>query len=167
MAPEPPRPIQPEKPGAFTLFIGSGFLTGYAPFASGTVASALAAVLYYAIPGFEDPFIGIPLIAGLFLIGIRASGQMETYYGHDPAEATVDEVVGMWISLAFLPKTLLVVITGFFLFRIFDIVKPYPARRFEQQPGGYGIMMDDVVAAVYANILLHLLLSVLHLFGLE
>lgn len=161
MAPELPEGSQPERPGSLTLFIGSGFLTGYAPIASGTVGSALAALLYFLIPGFENPFVLIPTTVAFFLIGISVSRRMEVYYGHDPAEATVDEVVGMWLSMVFLPKTLIMTLAGFLIFRILDIVKPFPARRFEQLHGGYGIMMDDVVAGMYTNILLHLLLALL------
>ena len=165
MTHEPPDTTPPAKPGAFELFIGSGFLSGYSPIASGTVGSAFAAAIYYLVPGFEGPYIIMPLIVAFFLYGIHVSDKMEVYYGHDPAQVTVDEVVGMWLSFLLLPKTLVLTIAGFFIFRVLDIVKPFPARRFEQQKGGFGIMMDDVVAGFYSNLLLHVLAAVLQYSG--
>jgi phosphatidylglycerophosphatase A len=70
----------------------------------------------------------------------------------------IDEVVGMFVSLLFLPATWLVVLAGFVAFRVFDIIKPWPADRFEQIPGGWGVMADDVMAGVYANLTLQFLL---------
>jgi phosphatidylglycerophosphatase A len=73
---------------------------------------------------------------------------------------TIDEAVGMWISLIFLPKKIFVVIAAFFIFRIFDIIKPYPAKKFDRMHGGVGIMMDDVIAGAYANIVVQLFLLI-------
>ena len=83
---------------------------------------------------------------------------METRYGHDPAQVTIDEMLGMWMSLLMHPKTLGIGLAAFFLFRFMDIVKPFPARRFDRATGGLGIMLDDVVAAVYTNLILHFLM---------
>ena len=88
---------------------------------------------------------------------------MERYYGDDPSEVTIDEVVGMWISLFLLPKKIFVVIAAFFLFRIFDIIKPFPARKFDDMHGGFGIMMDDVIAGMYTNIILQLAILIPYL----
>lgn len=109
---------------------------------------------WYAIPGAEMPALLLPMTVGLFFWGVRVAERMEAYYGPDPAEVTVDEVVGQWITVLFLPKSLELMIAGFLLFRIFDIIKPFPARRFDRRRGGYAIMMDDVVAGVYANLVL-------------
>jgi phosphatidylglycerophosphatase A len=137
----------------------SGLYTGYVPAASGTLSSAIAAAFYF-IPGFESPLIlGLVLLL-VFGLGIKASSIMEKRYGHDPAEVTIDEVVGMWITLFFLPKTVLVVLAAFLIFRFFDIIKPFPARKFDTMHGGFGIMMDDVVSGVYANITMQLLLFI-------
>ena len=81
---------------------------------------------------------------------------MENYYGHDPAEVTIDEVVGQWISLLFIPPTFLAAAASFLVFRFMDIIKPFPARNFDRQHGGFGIMMDDVVAGIYANIVMQI-----------
>jgi len=146
--------------GPFSLLtkaFGSALGTGYSPFASGTVASALAAVIYL-IPGCENILFLFPLTIVSLALGVPAARAMEKEYGHDPAEVTIDEVVGMWISLLFLPKSIPVLTLAFLLFRTFDIVKPYPARKFDAMHGGLGIMLDDVVAGLYANLLLQFLL---------
>ena len=143
----------------FEKLIGSGFYTGYIPFASGTWGS-LAALIIYLIPGFEKPVIIIPAIIVFIILGIFTGNKFDVIYGKDPAECTVDEVVGMWISLLFLPKTFLVVTAAFFLWRIFDIIKPSPARQAEKLPGGLGIMMDDIIAGLYSLLLLHLILFI-------
>ena len=148
--PEPSWPIK--------LF-ASGFYTGYAPAASGTLGSAIA-VAFYFIPGFESPLILGFVLLLVFGLGIKASSIMEKRYGHDPAEVTIDEVVGMWITLFFLPKSILVVLAAFFVFRFFDIIKPFPARAFDAMHGGFGIMMDDVVSGIYANITMQIVLLI-------
>jgi len=137
----------------------SGFYTGYAPAASGTLGSAIA-VAFYFIPGFESPLILGFVLLLVFGLGIKASSIMEKRYGHDPDEVTIDEVVGMWITLFFLPKSILVVLAAFFVFRFFDIIKPFPARAFDAMHGGFGIMMDDVVSGIYANIMMQIVLLI-------
>jgi phosphatidylglycerophosphatase A len=144
--------------GFLTKAFASGLFSGFSPVASGTVGSAVGLALYY-IPGFEKPFILLPLSLLVLALGIKAANAMEKVYGHDPGEVTIDEVLGMWISLLFLPKNILVAALAFFIFRILDIVKPFPARRFDNLHGGYGIMLDDVVSAIYANLLLQLALA--------
>jgi len=146
-------------PSLFVRVIGSGFFTGYIPIASGTIGSFVG-LLFFLIPGFAESSVHLPAIGVMFLIGLRAANAMEKSYGRDPSVVTIDEIVGMWISLAFLPKTIFVITTAFFLFRFFDIVKPYPARRFDEMSGGFGIMMDDVIAGIYANVVIQLLISI-------
>jgi phosphatidylglycerophosphatase A len=143
----------------FEKLIGSGFYTGYIPFASGTWGS-LAALIIYLIPGFEKPVILIPAIVIFAILGVITGNKFDVVYGKDPAECTVDEVVGMWISLLFLPKTIIVVTLAFFSWRAMDIIKPPPARQLEKLHGGIGIMIDDVVAGLYSLLLLHLILFI-------
>ena len=143
----------------FEKLIGSGFYTGYIPFASGTWGS-LAALIIYLIPGFEKPAIIIPAIVLFTILGIFTGNKFDVIYGKDPAECTVDEVVGMWISLLFLPKTFLVVTAAFISWRVFDIIKPFPAKQLESLKGGVGIMIDDIVAGFYSLLLLHLILYI-------
>lgn len=130
--------------------------------ASGTWGS-LAALIIYLIPGFEKPAVIIPAIIVFTLLGVIIGNKFDVVYGKDPAECTVDEVVGMWISLLFLPKTFLVVTLAFFSWRAFDIIKPPPARQLESLKGGVGIMIDDIVAGFYSLLLLHLILFIFKL----
>jgi phosphatidylglycerophosphatase A len=146
---------QPPQVGFLTKAFASGLFSGFSPIASGTVGSAVGLV-FYAIPGFERWYVLLPASLLILALGIRASDAMEQVYGHDPGEVTIDEVLGMWVSLLFLPKTILVAAIAFFIFRILDIVKPYPARKFDNLHGGTGVMLDDVVSAVYTNLLLQL-----------
>lgn len=137
----------------------SGLFSGYFPVASGTVGSAVALAFYF-IPGFEQPFVIIPIGFCTFLIGAQAAHRMEGRFGHDPTEVTIDEIVGMWISLLLLPKSLLIALSTFLIFRVLDIVKPFPARKFDNVRSGIGIMMDDVVAGVYTNLIMHFALAI-------
>lgn len=141
--------------GFLTKVFASGLFSGFSPVASGTVGSAVG-LAFYIVPGFEQPYVLLPLCVLVFVLGVKASASMEKVYGHDPAEVTIDEVLGMWISLLFLPKRILIAVVAFFIFRILDIVKPYPARRFDNLHGGYGIMLDDVISAIYTNLILQL-----------
>ena len=140
-------------------FIGSGFYTGFIPFASGTFGS-IAALLIYYIPGFSNPQVIIPTIIIFTLYGIYIGTKFEKVYGEDPAECTIDEVVGMWITLLLIPKTIVISLTGFLIWRLLDIIKPFPARQAEKLNGGLGIMLDDVIAGVYSLIILHFILII-------
>jgi phosphatidylglycerophosphatase A len=142
--------------------LGSGFYTGYIPFASGTFGSFAALIIYWAIPGFENWFILLPAIIIFTFYGIYTGNKFDKIYGKDPAECTIDEMVGMWISLLWLPKTIAVSIAAFFIWRIMDIIKPYPARKLESLPGGTGIMIDDIIASIYSLFLLHLIIRLLN-----
>jgi phosphatidylglycerophosphatase A len=144
----------------FEKFIGSGFYTGYFPIASGTIGS-LVAVVIYLIPGFENLLIIIPATLIFMAYGIFVGTKFENQYGKDPSECTVDEVVGTWISLIALPKTLWIIVSAFFLWRILDIIKPPPARNLERLKGGLGIMIDDVISGLYTLIIMHLVVYLL------
>jgi phosphatidylglycerophosphatase A len=145
------------EPSFGTKLFASALFSGYAPVASGTVGSAVG-VAIYLIPGFESLACIGPFILIVFIVGLKVAAIMEQRYGHDPSEVTIDEVVGMWISLFLLPKKIFVVLAAFFLFRFLDIVKPFPAHKFDAMHGGFGIMMDDVVAGIYANIIIQLII---------
>ncbi|GAB4295079.1 MAG: phosphatidylglycerophosphatase A [Ignavibacteriaceae bacterium] len=141
----------------FEKLIGSTLFSGYIPFASGTFSS-LVALLVYGIPGIEKPPLLGALIIIFFITGVYISTKFEAVYGKDPSECTIDEVIGMWITLLFLPKTILISILAFFVWRIFDIIKPYPVRKLENLKAGWGVMLDDVVAGIYSLALMHLIL---------
>lgn len=143
--------------------IGSGFFTGYIPIASGTFGS-FAALLIYLIPGFQRLEILVPMIIIFSAWGIHLGNIFEKEYGKDPSQCTVDEVVGMWISLILVPKTFTTLLIAFLVWRFFDIVKPPPARQLEKLKGGLGIMIDDIVAAFYALAVIHTILLLIRLF---
>jgi phosphatidylglycerophosphatase A len=145
----------------FEKIVGSGFFTGYIPVASGTFGS-LAALIIYFIPGFENLWIILASIVILFFYGVYVSTQFEKIYGKDPAECTVDEIVGTWIALIALPKTILISLTSFLIWRLLDIIKPFPARSSENLSAGWGIMMDDVISGAYTLIIVHF---IVYLFG--
>jgi len=137
--------------------IGSGFFTGLIPFAPGTFGSFVGLLIYYT-PGFEKPQILIPVIIIFTFYGIFLGSKFESVYGKDPGQCTIDEIVGMWITLLFLPKTLLISAIAFFVWRAFDIFKPYPIRKLEALDGGLGIMIDDVIGGIYSLITMHIIL---------
>jgi phosphatidylglycerophosphatase A len=141
-------------------FIGSGFYTGYIKIASGTFASA-AALLLYLIPGFENPVFLMAIIALFMIIGIDIGTKFESLYGKDPKECTVDELVGTWISLLFIPKKIWMLILAFLIWRALDIIKPYPFSKLEDIKGGWGIMLDDVALGFLALILNHVLINII------
>lgn len=139
----------------FEKIVGSGLYTGYIPFASGTFGSLVGTLIYF-IPGFENSYVIIPSIIVLFIYGIYVSGKFEKQYGKDPSQCTVDEIVGTWISFILLPKKIIIIIIAFLVWRLLDIVKPFPARNSEKLSGGLGIMLDDVISGIYTLIIIHL-----------
>lgn len=145
----------------FEKIIGSAFFTGYIPIASGTFGS-LVGVLFYFIPGFENLFIILPAIIILFVYGVFVATKFEKVYGKDPSQCTVDEIVGTWIALIAIPKTILLTLTSFLIWRALDIIKPFPARDSEKLNGGWGIMIDDVISGFYSLLIIHL---IVYLFG--
>ncbi len=141
----------------FEKFLGSGFYTGYIPFASGTFGSLAASIIYYFVPGTDNIFVLSSMILAFFFYGVYVSYKFENVYGKDPAECTIDEVVGTWIALLNLPKSILLIVISFFIWRALDIIKPYPARKSESLTGGWGIMVDDVISAFYTFLIMQIL----------
>ena len=135
------------------VFVATAGYTGYFPFAPGTVGSAVGLVVYGLVWWTQSAAVEVALIAGLFAAGVWAGTTAERYFGGvDPGPIVLDEVVGMLITLAFIPVGWSGALAGFVLFRIFDVIKPWPAGRFEELHGGLGVMADDAMAAVYANL---------------
>ena len=143
---------------ALTKLIATLFFTGYAPVAPATVGSALVAVGYYLFGSFLGVAGWLAVLTAVFFLAVYAAQVMEREWGKDPGRVVVDEAVGYLVTVAFLPHSLGLAIAGFVLFRIFDIAKPPPARRLESLPGGWGVVMDDVAAGIYGNLLLRLAL---------
>ena len=141
--------------------LGSGFFSGYIPIAPGTFGS-LVALAIYLIPGFENPTILLTLISLFSIIGIYTGNKFEKVYGKDPAQCTIDEMVGMWITLLFIPKYIWYILFAFIIWRILDIIKPFPANIFEKINGGWGIMLDDIMAGLYSLILVHIIIYLIN-----
>jgi phosphatidylglycerophosphatase A len=126
---------------------------GYSPVASGTVGSAVTVVALWLIP-FTTLSLAITCLA-VTVVGIWASGRVERAVGRkDPGIIVIDEVAGMMLSVLLLPLTVPVLVAGFFLFRLFDVWKPFPAHGSQKLGGGLGVMIDDLIAGAYALIIL-------------
>jgi len=137
---------------------------GYFPLAPGTVGSALGLALVIAFRQTSLGPLGLAVCLAtfsvlLFVAGVWSAGKAEKVLGRvDPGQVVIDEVAGQIITFVATPRTTWMgLIAGFILFRVFDIVKPFPARRAERFPGGWGIMLDDVVAGLYSLIALVIL----------
>ena len=143
--------------GILATFFGLGF----APAMPGTVASAAAAVLYALVLHDLSRPLYVLLILALFFVGTAVSSRYAAELGRpDPGRIVIDEVCGQLIALAFLPPGWGPAGLAFALFRFFDIIKPWPIRRLERLPGGWGIMADDVGAGLAAAALTRLALLV-------
>jgi phosphatidylglycerophosphatase A len=106
------------------------------------------------------PPLGLPVdgavVAATTAVAIWAAGRAERIWGHDARHIVVDEAAGMAITLLLMPPGLRVALLAFVAFRVFDVLKPFPGRRAEGLPGGYGVVMDDVIAGIYANLAVRL-----------
>jgi phosphatidylglycerophosphatase A len=140
--------------------IATVFGIGYISKGGGTVAAIAFCVLFYF--GVEYHLVsqtGLVLFTlATFIVGVYVSNKLEAGWGKDSKKIVIDEVLGMAVSLLFLPINYIVILIGLVLFRIFDIWKPLWIRRTEKLKGGWGVMVDDLVAGVYSNILLQIII---------
>jgi len=138
------------------IFVCSFAYIGFFPVAPGTVGSAAGIAVYAFGRWLHVPYFELLSIAILFALGVMYGRTVEEALGGiDPGPFVIDEVMGMLITLLLIPVNWRGMLLGFLLFRAFDVMKPYPARQLERLPGGLGIMCDDAMAAVYANLALH------------
>ena len=141
----------------FALIIASAFGVGYIPFAPGTFGSAVGLLLWALLPG--SWLLQGTTIVVLFVVGSWSGAVAEEHFGKtDPGHVVIDEVMGMLMTLFLNPVGWRGAIGAFLLFRIADIVKPFPANRLEKLAGGIGVMADDAMAAIYANVALRAML---------
>src|SRR5699024_7601541 len=132
----------------------------YSPVAPGTAGSLVGLLLYWPLR-HAGPQVQIPAILIGFAVGVAASTVVARRIARkDPGLVVWDEVIGMWATMALLPFTPLTAAVGFFLFRVMDVLKPWPARQLEALPEGWGIMSDDVMAGIYAHLALRVFLLV-------
>ncbi len=141
--------------------IGSGLFTGFIPIASGTFASFVA-LLIFLIPGFENPTILMLVISVLIVIGVRIADKFESTYGKDPKQFTLDEFIGMWITLLFIPKKIWFLIPAFLIWRLMDIIKLYPAKKIETIKGGWGVILDDVLLGLYSFMIIQISINIIN-----
>jgi phosphatidylglycerophosphatase A len=142
----------------FFLFLATGFGVGYSPVAPGTLGTLIAIPVYYFLSEIPSPLNEITLI-GFFFLSVWVSENAERLFGKkDDQRIVIDEIIGFLITMLWVPKTIRFVMIGFFLFRVFDILKPFPIRRLEKRfKGGFGVVLDDVAAGVYVNVVLQII----------
>jgi phosphatidylglycerophosphatase A len=138
--------------------VATVFGIGYVPFAPGTFGSAAGLAVFAAVRAAGGPVVEALTIVLVFLVGAWAATAAETHFGHiDPGPVVIDEVLGMLVTLAFLPVSVTGALVGFVLFRVFDVIKPPPCNSLEALPGGWGVMSDDLMAGIYACVCVRLL----------
>jgi phosphatidylglycerophosphatase A len=142
-----------------TKTIASVFFIGYLPLVPGTFGSMAGVGLFYLIKDAGKPIYLLSVIC-VIILGLLTSGRLEKLLNKkDPSCIVIDEVMGMLIALSFMPPDLKIIILGFVIFRILDTLKPYPAERLQHMHGAFGIMGDDLVAGIYTNIVLQVILK--------
>jgi phosphatidylglycerophosphatase A len=159
--------MNPDKPathGRLAIAVATALGVGYVPIAPGTFGSAVGLLIWSVLPGSAVAQGAAILL--LFVAGAWSGTVAERHFGRvDPSEVVIDEVMGMLITLFLVPVGWTGAVAGFFLFRMTDVLKPYPAGRLERLPGGTGVMADDAMAAVYANLSLRIALTLWHWIG--
>jgi len=153
-----------DKVGWFYVVVTTGCFSGYAPIASGTAGTVVAIPLYLLLvrTGW------IPYIIGSFVvfwIGVQGANRVEEVTKQkDNGIIVIDEIAGYLVTMMFLPQQWLFIVLGFFMFRLFDILKPYPIRKFDLNPNlkGFGVMIDDIFAGVYGNVVLQIVARLIY-----
>ena len=145
---------------AAAFVIATAFGSGYSPIVPGTAGSAVGLLLFWPMSRLAPVWLALAAAALFFVGAVAASHVARTSGTKDPSIVVIDEVQGMWTTLLFLPFTPLVAALAFVAFRVMDVLKPIPARQLEGLPGGWGIMADDLMAGIYANLLVRVALFV-------
>lgn len=144
----------------FHKIISTSLGIGYIGKGAGTYASIFTCLLWYFLqPGNYEPSLAPALFTVLITMqGVRSANEVEVLWGKDHQRVVIDEVAGMCIALLFVPIEIKYIIAALVLFRFFDILKPLGIRRLEKWPGGWGVMADDVLAGIYANIVMQIII---------
>jgi phosphatidylglycerophosphatase A len=138
--------------------IATGAYVGYLPPAPGTLGSLLGLVLLWPVgPGTAQILITLCLIGVGIVVADRAA---KVLGAEDPSAIIIDEIAGIAVATMLLPPRFLERVAAFILFRLFDVIKPFPARQAERLPGGFGIVADDLIAGLYANVLVQVWLLI-------
>lgn len=141
-------------------FVATSGYVGFVPVAPGTFGSAAGLALYIAVRLVDNVLAEAMTLVAAFALGTWSAHRVERIMGKDPGAVVIDEVLGMLVTLAFLNVTIAGAAAGFFLFRLLDVWKPFPAARLEHLHGGPGIMLDDAMAGLYSNLVLRALIAV-------
>jgi phosphatidylglycerophosphatase A len=144
--------------------ISTGLYSGFLKPFPGTWGTIPAWLIAYFLIGGNYPVLCVVTMA-TFLVSIWASGQGERYFGHDARKIVIDEWVGMFIAVLFVPYTIYHYAAAFLAFRAFDVIKLWPAEQFESLPGGWGITMDDVAAGIQANVFVQIMIYAIQHFS--
>jgi phosphatidylglycerophosphatase A len=138
------------------LLVATGGYVGYVPIAPGTFGSALGLGLLWGMRTVGNGYLEVLVIVLVLALGVWSGTVAERHAGRtDPGIVVIDEVAGMLMTMMLIPLTAISTLGGFLVFRALDILKPWPARRLEGLPGGFGIMADDAMVAVYGNLVMH------------
>ena len=133
--------------------IATFFYTGYSPVAGGTISSLLVLAVYYFVK--DNPAIHACAALGMIFLGFLVTGKAEKIFGKkDAPEITIDEACGMLVALFLIPQNIIYIAAAFFMYRAFDILKVPPMKKIENLKSSSGIMLDDIIAGVYTNIIL-------------
>jgi phosphatidylglycerophosphatase A len=143
-------------PDGVVLFIAQGAWSGRSPIAPGTAGTLVAVMLFLVLRQLSLPFYALSVVI-FCLVGTWAAGRAEELLGcKDCPSIVIDEIAGYLISLILLPGTWGFMTAAFLLFRVFDIAKPWPLHGLQKVRGGLGVMLDDIGAGIYTNLLLQL-----------
>ena len=144
--------------------LASLFGIGYIPFAPGTMGSLAALGIYLLLPSGlymgTARYLMLSFLMALSLVAVYICKKAEHYLGEDAGSIVIDELCGFFVATLFLPYSLMIGLYAFVLFRVFDIAKPFPIYRSQRIPNGWGVVLDDVLAGIYANILLQILIHI-------
>ena len=143
----------------------TAFYMGYSPIAPGTLGTIIALAIYileYLIFGNLSWIVNLVVVLVMLYPSIKLGDEGEAYFGKkDPSEVVLDEVIGYWVSVLLYPFNWKIAILAFFIFRITDIVKPYPINTLQKLEGGLGIVIDDIIAGVYTNLIILVIMIIL------
>lgn len=150
---------------AIVIFLATGAYTGFVPVAPGTAGSVVGLVLAWLVLGWGNAhaWVAIAVFAAIFAVGCLIAGRAETlFHQYDCSHIVLDEIMGMVATMFLNPLDWLHLVIGFALFRLFDIIKLFPANLIDHRVrGGLGVMLDDLAAAAYANIALRFITHLL------
>ena len=163
MGAEVPEQAPPLGRGRFFLeaLVGSGLFTGYFPVAPATVTSLFVLLPAFFLARLPNPTVHVVITVAVFFVGVPIATDLERVWGKDPHRVTIDEVVGTLVTFFMNPVSIWGLGVGFLLWRFFDIVKLPFIDKSQRLPGGWGIMVDDVLAGVCANLVLRFGLFIL------